>query len=85
MTDDSVILDKRGQAFWITINRPSKRTALNGDVSAGNGRGYREAHNDGEVGESVLTGAGDQAVCAGADLRNRGTAVRCEVSKPNGQ
>ena len=29
MTDSSVILDKRGQAFWITINRPDKRNALN--------------------------------------------------------
>jgi enoyl-CoA hydratase/carnithine racemase len=35
MTDTSVILDKRGQAFWITINRPDKRNALNGDDIAG--------------------------------------------------
>ena len=41
MTDDSVILDKRGQALWITINRPEKRNALNGDVIAGISRGYR--------------------------------------------
>ncbi len=33
MTDNSnsVVLEKRGQAFWITINRPDKRNALNGD------------------------------------------------------
>ena len=24
----SVVLEKRGQAFWITINRPEKRNAL---------------------------------------------------------
>ena len=36
MTDTtSVITEKRGQAFWITINRPEKRNALNGDVIAG--------------------------------------------------
>ena len=36
MTDNnSVILDKRGQAFWITINRPEKRNALNAEVIAG--------------------------------------------------
>ena len=28
----SVILEKRGPAFWITINRPEKRNAMNGDV-----------------------------------------------------
>jgi hypothetical protein len=27
MTDNSVLLEKRGQAFWITINRPEKRPA----------------------------------------------------------
>ena len=27
--DDSVVLEKHGQALWITINRPDKRNALN--------------------------------------------------------
>ncbi len=35
MTDTSVISEKRGQAFWITINRPDKRNALNAEVIAG--------------------------------------------------
>ena len=36
MTDNnSVLLEKRGQAFWITINRPEKRNAINADVIAG--------------------------------------------------
>ena len=36
MTDtSSVIREKRGQAFWITINRPDKRNAINADVVAG--------------------------------------------------
>ena len=36
MTDkNSVIREKRGQAFWITINRPDKRNAINADVIAG--------------------------------------------------
>ena len=40
MTDDnSVVLEKRGQAFWITINRPEKRNAINGNVIAGIARG----------------------------------------------
>ncbi len=57
MTESSsVILEKRGQAFWITINRPDKRNALNGDVIAGIARGYRDAHDDSEVRVIVLTG-----------------------------
>ncbi len=41
MADDSVILEKKGAALWITINRPEKRNAMNGDVIAGIANGYR--------------------------------------------
>ncbi|WP_445492810.1 enoyl-CoA hydratase/isomerase family protein [Rhodopseudomonas sp. RCAM05734] len=80
---DSVLLDKRGQALWITINRPDKRNAMNGEVIAGIARGYRAAHDDAEVRVIVLTGAGDKAFCAGADLQNTGAAFAADFSKPN--
>ncbi len=84
MTDkNSVILEKRGQALWITINRPEKRNAINGDVIAGIANGYRTAHDDREVRVIVLTGAGDKAFCAGADLQNTGGAFAADFAKPN--
>jgi len=83
MTDDSVVLEKRGQALWITINRPEKRNALNGEVIEGISRGYREAHHDSDVRVIVLTGAGDKAFCAGADLQNTGAAFAMDFAKPN--
>jgi enoyl-CoA hydratase/carnithine racemase len=84
MTDtDSVILEKRGQAYWITINRPEKRNALNAGVIAGIAKGYRAAHEDSDVRVIVLTGAGDKAFCAGADLQNSGAAFAMDFSKPN--
>ena len=84
MTDNSgVILEKRGQAFWITINRPDKRNALNADVIAGLAKGYRDAHEDKDVRVIVLTGAGDKAFCAGADLQNSGAAFSMDYSRPN--
>src|ERR1700749_3320157 len=84
MTDNtSVHLEKRGQAFWITINRPEKRNAINGDVIAGIAKGYRTAHDDREVRVIVLTGAGDKAFCAGADLQNSGAAFSMGFAKPN--
>jgi len=58
---NSVVCEKRGQAFWITINRPDKRNAINGEVFAGIARGYRDAHDDKNVRVIVLTGAGDKA------------------------
>src|SRR4051794_9732421 len=81
--DNSVILEKRDQAFWITINRPDKRNAINGDVIAGIAQGYRDAHDDSGVRAIVLTGAGDKAFCAGADLQNSGAAFAADFSKPN--
>ena len=75
MTDhNSVIREKRGQALWITINRPDKRNAINGDVVAGIARGYRDAHDDADARVIVLTGVGDKAFCAGADLQHTGAA-----------
>ena len=80
MTDNSgVVIEKHGRAFWITINRPEKRNAINGDVVAGIARGYRDAHDR----VSVLTGAGDKAFCAGADLQNSGAAFAFDYSRPN--
>jgi methylglutaconyl-CoA hydratase len=83
MSDNSVILERRGSAFWITINRPEKRNAINGDVIAGIAKGYREAHQDPEVRVIVLTGAGGKAFCAGADLIQKSAALAMDFSKPN--
>src|ERR1700739_5021461 len=81
--NDSVILEKRGQAFWITINRPDKRNALNAAVIGGIAKGYRAAHEDADVRVIVLTGAGEKAFCAGADLQNSGAAFSMDFSRPN--
>jgi enoyl-CoA hydratase/carnithine racemase len=84
MTDNtSVLIEKRGAALWISINRPEKRNAINADVIAGISRGYRMAHDDADVRVIVLTGAGEKAFCAGADLQNTGGAFAQDFSKPN--
>ncbi len=77
-----VVFEKRGEAFWITINRPEKRNALNAEVIAGIRAGYAQAHADPDVRAIVLTGAGDKAFCAGADLQP-GKGFAFDLSKPN--
>ena len=81
--NDSVIIERRGSALWITINRPEKRNAVNASVIAGIASGYRVAHEDTDVRVIVLTGAGEKAFCAGADLQNTGGAFAHDFSKPN--
>ncbi|MCD0419389.1 enoyl-CoA hydratase/isomerase family protein [Rubrivivax sp. JA1024] len=83
MSNDAVIIDKRESALWITINRPDKRNAINAGVVEGIISGWKQAHDDAEVRVIVLTGAGDKAFCAGADLQSTGAAFAFDFSKPN--
>jgi methylglutaconyl-CoA hydratase len=66
--DHEVLVERRGQALWISINRPKKRNALNDDVLSAIGAAYASAEQDAGVRLVVLTGIGDKAFCAGADL-----------------
>lgn len=79
-----VIVEKRGAVQWISINRPERRNALNEEVVRNIGRGVAAALADGEVRAIVLTGVGDQAFCAGADLAKnaQGAAFSVDFSKP---
>ena len=79
----AVLLERRGAAFWITINRPDKRNALNAEVVAGLRAAYVQAHAEPQVRAIVLTGAGEKAFCAGADLQP-GKAFVFDLSQPNG-
>lgn len=52
----------------ITIDRQERRNALSWDLIADLRTAFGLAKSDDEVGVVVLTGAGDKAFCAGADL-----------------
>ena len=65
---DAVIYETRGPAAWITINRPEKMNALNEAVLAGLHELLDRAVADDEVKVVVVTGAGERAFSAGADI-----------------
>lgn len=54
----------------ITINRPEKRNALDADHYQGLSDAWIRVRDDKEVRVAVITGAGDKAFCAGADLKS---------------
>jgi enoyl-CoA hydratase/carnithine racemase len=72
MSDD-IRLERRGHVQWITIDREERRNAINDNVLDGIETGIREAMKAApDVRAIVLTGAGDKAFCAGADLKRTG-------------
>jgi crotonobetainyl-CoA hydratase len=68
-TSPAVLVERQGHILIATINRPEARNAVNAAVHVGLGEALEQAENDPEVRVVILTGAGDQAFCAGADLK----------------
>jgi enoyl-CoA hydratase/carnithine racemase len=60
--------ETRGAALWITIDREARRNAMNKAVLAGIEAAITQAQSDPAIRAIVLTGAGQKAFCAGADL-----------------
>ncbi|HEU0072624.1 MAG TPA: enoyl-CoA hydratase-related protein, partial [Dehalococcoidia bacterium] len=56
----------------ITINRPQVRNAFRPQTILDLQDAFRRAHQDGNVGVIILTGAGDKAFCSGGDQKVRG-------------
>ncbi len=65
-----VLYELRDGIAFITINRPDRRNALNGLGMVEMGEHWLRFKNDPEARVAVLTGAGDKAFCAGADLKD---------------
>jgi len=86
----AVLIDRRaagaaeGSVQWITINREERRNALNASVVQAINAGITEAMAFADCRAIVLTGAGDKAFCAGADLaRNaQGFAFDIDYAQP---
>jgi enoyl-CoA hydratase len=68
MALENVLIEKRGRVAIITINRPDKLNALNiatrGDILAA----FDELERDDDVRVVVVTGSGEKAFIAGADI-----------------
>lgn len=67
--EDPVRYELDGGVAWLTIDRPEARNALSAEVRAGLWAGVRRFNDDDQAAVLVLTGAGDNAFCAGGDLR----------------
>jgi crotonobetainyl-CoA hydratase len=65
----AVQVERTGHVVVLTISRPDAMNAINREVSAGLGAALASADADPDVRAVILTGAGERAFCAGADLK----------------
>src|SRR6201991_4596484 len=84
---ENVLYEKKGPIAYVTLNRPKVLNALNAKTWKDLRTGFEAARDDGEVRGVILTGAGDKAFIAGADISELAqlTAVEAEESSSFGQ
>jgi enoyl-CoA hydratase len=68
MMYDSILVEQRGGVTLITLNRPSALNALNAAILKDLISAFAAFEADDSQGCAVLTGAGDKAFAAGADI-----------------
>lgn len=70
VNDDSLLQEMRGPVLWLTLNRPARKNALIAPLVLALQQALAQAGAaDAPVRAIVLTGAGEDAFCSGADLR----------------
>src|SRR6195256_862914 len=67
-TRENVLYEKKGSIAYVTLNRPRVLNALNKATIAELNEVFHEARDDAAVRGVILTGAGDKAFAAGADI-----------------
>jgi len=72
--------ERVGAAAILTIDRPERRNAIDGAAAESLREGLRDFEADTAARVLVLTGAGEEAFCAGADLK----AMDLNVDDPGG-
>ncbi|MGI9577924.1 MAG: enoyl-CoA hydratase/isomerase family protein [Microthrixaceae bacterium] len=85
MYGDELLHERRDGVATLTINRPERRNALSWDVITGLRRAMADAKADPEVRVVVLTGAGEAAFCAGADLGGMAGDGHAELHDSRGE
>ena len=79
MTEDTLLTQRRGQILIVTINRPDRMNALDRPTLKAGAKLIKEIHFDKNIRVVIVTGAGEKAFCAGADLKERENMTMSEV------
>ena len=80
--EDILMIEDRGPVRVITLNRPRVLNAVSPQLARELGAALARIDDGPDIQVAILTGAGDRAFCAGADLkamRGTGPAMREEA------
>jgi enoyl-CoA hydratase/carnithine racemase len=66
---EKVLLEKRGQVAYVTINRPERLNACDKETYGALAATWAALQDDDNIRVGILTGAGERAFCAGSDIR----------------
>jgi len=84
---NTVLYEKKGAIAYVTVNRPKVLNALNAPTWAALRTAFEDARDDPVVRGVILTGTGNKAFIAGADIGElaHATAIEAEQSSRFGQ
>jgi enoyl-CoA hydratase/carnithine racemase len=84
---ETVLYEKKGSIACVTLNRPNVMNALNKATINELRAAFEDARDDSGVRGVILTGAGEKAFAAGADIAeiSNNTAVEAEEATRRGQ
>jgi len=83
----NVLYEKKGPIAYVIINRPKVLNALNQAVFSELREVFEDARDDSTIRGIILTGSGDKAFAAGADIAEmaKSTAIEAEKSTRHAQ
>ena len=76
---ETTLFEIRDRCAWITLNRPAAMNSLNPELRWQLSQHLDEIETNDDIWLTVITGAGERAFCAGADLKQR---AREQVAGP---
>src|SRR5260221_9498096 len=84
---ENVVYDKKGPIAYVSLNRPKVMNALNKATINELRAAFEDARDDSAVGGVILTGAGEKAFAAGADIAEiaNNTSGEAEQATRRGQ
>lgn len=80
-TTSELLVERRGPVLWLTLHREERRNAMSHGLLARMAQALDEAQGDRTLRAIVITGAGNKAFCAGADLQSA-HAFTTDYSEP---